>query len=109
MLEPHIHSIFLQLFFADGILQTICLGLPQTMILPISAFQVARITGMSHQHLDLKILMLMSFDVSAFYYELCVLSGIFKNSANPKVPSFSFASFSKFYGFMCYIRSIIHF
>jgi hypothetical protein len=31
--------------------QTICLGWPQTLILPISASQVARITGMSYQHL----------------------------------------------------------
>jgi hypothetical protein len=31
-----------------GVIQTICLGCPSTVILPISASQVARITGMSH-------------------------------------------------------------
>jgi hypothetical protein len=33
-----------------GISQSICPGGPQTTILPISASQVARITGMSHQY-----------------------------------------------------------
>jgi hypothetical protein len=34
-----------------GVSQTICPGWPQTMILLISAFQEARMTGVSHQHL----------------------------------------------------------
>jgi hypothetical protein len=32
-------------------LWTICPGWPQTLILPISDSQIARITGVSHQHL----------------------------------------------------------
>jgi hypothetical protein len=34
----------------DGVSQTICLDWPRTMILPISASQVASIIAMSHQH-----------------------------------------------------------
>jgi hypothetical protein len=40
-------------YFGDGFSQTICPGWPGTSILPISSSQVARITGMSHQHLAL--------------------------------------------------------
>jgi hypothetical protein len=36
------------LVFGDGVTQTICSGCPQTMILSISASQIAWITGMSH-------------------------------------------------------------
>jgi hypothetical protein len=36
-------------YFEDGISRTIFPGWPQTSILPISALQVARITGTSHQ------------------------------------------------------------
>jgi hypothetical protein len=41
----HISSPFLSWY---GVSWNICLGLPQTMILPILASQIARITGMSH-------------------------------------------------------------
>jgi hypothetical protein len=44
-----ISSPFCSGYFGDGILQTICPGWPQTMILPISASQIARITDMSHR------------------------------------------------------------
>jgi hypothetical protein len=37
-------------YFGDGVSRTICRGWPQTSILPISASQVARILGVSHQH-----------------------------------------------------------
>jgi hypothetical protein len=37
-------------YFGDGLLRTVCPGCPKTTILLISASQVARITGMSHQH-----------------------------------------------------------
>jgi hypothetical protein len=37
-----------------GVSQTICPGWPQIVNLPISAFQVARITGVSHQRLALQ-------------------------------------------------------
>jgi hypothetical protein len=36
-------------YFGDGILWTVSPGWPQTAILPISASQIARITGTSHQ------------------------------------------------------------
>jgi hypothetical protein len=47
------HSIspFLWWVFWDRVLWTICPGWLRTMILLISASQVARITGVSHQHL----------------------------------------------------------
>jgi hypothetical protein len=48
-LEPHLQSIFCSAYFGDGVLGTICLGWPPTSLLPISASQVARITGMSHR------------------------------------------------------------
>jgi hypothetical protein len=35
-------------YFEDGVLRIICLGCPQTLVLPISASQVAGIAGMSH-------------------------------------------------------------
>jgi hypothetical protein len=35
-------------YFEDGVSWTICLGWPWTVILPISASQVAKITGVSH-------------------------------------------------------------
>jgi hypothetical protein len=41
-------SPFCSGYLGDGILQIICLGWPRTMILPISASKVARITGVSH-------------------------------------------------------------
>jgi hypothetical protein len=40
---------FALVIFKDGVLQTICPGWPRTTILWISASQVARTTGMSHQ------------------------------------------------------------
>jgi hypothetical protein len=49
-------ATLLQVYFAlvileMGILWTICPGWPQIVIFPISASQVARITGISHQQL----------------------------------------------------------
>jgi hypothetical protein len=44
---PSVH--FASVISEMGVSWTICLGLPWTVILPISAWQVARITGMSHQ------------------------------------------------------------
>jgi hypothetical protein len=38
-------------FFWDRVLRTVCPGWPRTTILLISAFWVARITGVSHGHL----------------------------------------------------------
>jgi hypothetical protein len=38
-------------YFGDGVSQTICLGWPRTVILPISVSQVSRLTGMSCWHL----------------------------------------------------------
>jgi hypothetical protein len=44
-------ALFLWRVFQDRVLQTICLGWLQTMILLIAAFWVARITGVSHWYL----------------------------------------------------------
>jgi hypothetical protein len=44
----HTSGPFCSGYFGDGVLQTICSGWPQTVILPILASQVARITGMTH-------------------------------------------------------------
>jgi hypothetical protein len=41
-------SPFYSGYFGDRVLQTICPGWPQTMILTISASQIARITCMSY-------------------------------------------------------------
>jgi hypothetical protein len=38
-------------YFGDGILRTICLGLPGIVSLPLSVSQVARIIDVSHWHL----------------------------------------------------------
>jgi hypothetical protein len=47
LLEPHLQSILLCLFWRWS-LTTICPGWPQTVILPVSVSQVARIIGMSY-------------------------------------------------------------
>jgi hypothetical protein len=52
LLDPHFLFISRCLFWRWGISQTISLGWPRTLILPISASQVAMIIGVSHQHLD---------------------------------------------------------
>jgi hypothetical protein len=44
----HASSPFCSIYFGDRVSWTICLGWLRTVILPISASQVARITGMSH-------------------------------------------------------------
>jgi hypothetical protein len=49
----HTSSPFCSGYFGDGVSHTICLGWPRTLILFISSSQVARITGVSHQHLAL--------------------------------------------------------
>jgi hypothetical protein len=38
-------------YFGNGVLWTICLGWPQATILLMSVFQVAKLIGVSHQHL----------------------------------------------------------
>jgi hypothetical protein len=47
----HFISPFFWWFFQDRVSQTICLAWLGTVILLISASWIARITGMSHQHL----------------------------------------------------------
>jgi hypothetical protein len=64
----HTSSSFCCGYFGDGILQTISLGWTQTVILT-SASQVARITGVSHQHpASLKILKLKLY----MYVYICM-------------------------------------
>jgi hypothetical protein len=48
------------LFFLKGGLTNFLCGWPQTTVLPISAFQVAGVTAVSHQHLALILLFLIS-------------------------------------------------
>jgi hypothetical protein len=45
----HTSSPFCSGYFGDGVLRTTCPGWHRTTILSISAFQVARITGVNHQ------------------------------------------------------------
>jgi hypothetical protein len=52
--RPPVH--FCSGYFGDEVLQTICLGWAQTLIIPISTSQVPRITGMRHQHLAIALL-----------------------------------------------------
>jgi hypothetical protein len=69
LLEPHLKYIFALGYFGDEVLQTVCQGWPRTMILPISASEIARITGVSHPH---------SAEMPFFFlfdYELRILSG----------------------------------
>jgi hypothetical protein len=47
----HSSSSFFSGYFGGGVSRNICLAWPPTSILPISAFQVARITGVSHWRL----------------------------------------------------------
>jgi hypothetical protein len=47
---PSVHFALVS-FWEMRVSQTICLGWPWTAILPISASQIARITGVSHQGL----------------------------------------------------------
>jgi hypothetical protein len=46
----HTSSTFFSGYFGDGVSQTICPGWSWAVILPVSAFQVARILGISHLH-----------------------------------------------------------
>jgi hypothetical protein len=50
---PPVH--FALVILEMGVSRTICPNWPQTAILPISNSQVARIIGVSHQHLALKL------------------------------------------------------
>jgi hypothetical protein len=47
----HISNLFCCVYFGDGVSWTVWQGWPPAGTLPISASQVARITGMSHWHL----------------------------------------------------------
>jgi hypothetical protein len=49
LLEPHLLSILLSLFWR-WVSRILCPSWPQIMILPISVSQLARIIGVSHQH-----------------------------------------------------------
>jgi hypothetical protein len=52
----HTSSPFCSGYFGDGFSRTICLSYLQATNLPISASQVVRITGVSHQHQVIKLI-----------------------------------------------------
>jgi hypothetical protein len=54
-------ALFCVRYFQNRVLWTICLGWVWTMILLISATWVPRITGVSHQHLALLSILLVSY------------------------------------------------
>jgi hypothetical protein len=75
----HTSSPFCSGYFGDRVSQTVCLGWPQTMILLISASQVAKITGVSHWHLaELILWSLFSFalwfteEVFIYMFHVCL-------------------------------------
>jgi hypothetical protein len=49
-LEQYFQSIFVLIILEKGVSWTVCPGWLQTLTLPVLASQVARITGVSHQH-----------------------------------------------------------
>jgi hypothetical protein len=51
----------MQSILLNEISWTICLGWPWVVILLISASQVARITGVSHQHLSVHVFLMKLF------------------------------------------------
>jgi hypothetical protein len=67
----HTSSSFCSGYFEDSISQIICLGWPRTVILMISAFQVARIIGVSHR---------CPADIPTLYLSIYQLMGIWINS-----------------------------
>jgi hypothetical protein len=74
----HTSSPFWSACFGDGLFGTICLDCPQTAILPVSASQIARITGVIHQNwaevsntLMQWFLKLSNVTVWFMYYRLC--------------------------------------
>jgi hypothetical protein len=69
----HTCSPFCSGYFGGGVLQTICPGCPRTVILLISASQVARITGMSHQ----LCLGLLRAEITGTYHYVWFREGIF--------------------------------
>jgi hypothetical protein len=71
LLEPHLQSILLWLFWRC-VLGTICPGWPWTVILPISASQVAMITGMSHQHLAHPVFLSQGLCQCCSFHQECI-------------------------------------
>jgi hypothetical protein len=63
----HISSLFCSGYLGDGFSQTICLGWPWTTILPISASQVIRITGMSYWCSAIYILFIIILECTPTY------------------------------------------
>jgi hypothetical protein len=64
----HTYSSFCSGYFGDGVSRTICLGWPQTLILPISASQVAKITCVSPSHQALYCILIFPLALSGCKY-----------------------------------------
>jgi hypothetical protein len=58
----------------DRVLQTLCLGFPETVILLISALHVTGITGVSHCTQPFKVLLLQFLSFCSFNWLLCPAS-----------------------------------
>jgi hypothetical protein len=80
----HTSSPFYSGYFKDGVSWTICPGWLPTEILQISASQVARIIGMSHQHSLKKTVFSLSFADLTQLYQILIyqwLCRCFKSSS----------------------------
>jgi hypothetical protein len=63
------------MYFRDRSLANYCLGWPQTSIFLISASQGTRITGVSHQHPALDVMICVSFMAkNAEHFFMCLLA-----------------------------------
>jgi hypothetical protein len=80
----HTCNPFCSGYFGVRVLLTISSGWPQTVILPISTSQIARITGLSHQSLSS-----LSCSVLYFAYNtlLALISGLWSNDDSSEMPS----------------------
>jgi hypothetical protein len=72
-LEPLYQPFFVKVFFEIGSLEPFAQGWLRTAILLISASRVARITGMSHQHLT-ALVFIMTFLYTRTMYFITLLT-----------------------------------
>jgi hypothetical protein len=57
----HTSSPFCSGYFGDGVSPTICLGCPWTLILPISASQLTRITSLTFFNCNFNVWLILCF------------------------------------------------